>query len=484
MGDRSNTIGDTEDAFEKKVKEFTNDSDGEVAVKEGDTPSVEDMNSSNIKLEDVSSQDFSSSQDDSFTSHNDQQIEAQEDKVKGEVENDPKYAWKDRSRTSEEFELSLEINDKDFLETVRSEYRSSSPSWANKKFKFPVKKERTEKKVEETLPEIEDDKGQERSVSVRKRMQDEIKKEQEERVDVKEEKFFVDKLKKVEECSTQDSIEALKIKGERLRRKDRQYRSSKDELNSSTEKDDGCGKDDRRREDRSSSRTFEREEDRSERKKREERQKERDKKDRERNERIKEEEEERRRRRKLEDERRKDEIRKYEEEKRREKKRIEERDREDRERRKIEEDERKRRRAEEESRRKREKLEEENRRLDEERREIERKRGEDRKREKEKLLVERRERDSRKRSRSPVEESQKVKKGEKKLAIGDLRKRLEDKKKKVSKKQDKKIKKKKKKDSSSSSSSDSSSSSSSGESESEDSDNPAQAILKDKNLLK
>merc|ERR1719186_2027249 len=145
------------------------------------------MNSSNLKLEDVSSQDFSSSQDDSFTSHNDQQIEAQEDKVKGEVENDPKYAWKDRSRTSEEFELSLEINDKDFLETVKSEYRSSSPSWANKKFKFPVKKERTEKKVEETLPEIEDDKGQERSVSVRKRMQDEIKKEQEERVDVKDE---------------------------------------------------------------------------------------------------------------------------------------------------------------------------------------------------------------------------------------------------------------------------------------------------------
>merc|ERR1711915_997458 len=66
---------------------------------------------------------------------------------------DPKYSWKDRSRTSEEFELSLEINDKDFLETVKTEYRSSSPSWANQKFKFPVKKEKPEKKLEEKVEE-------------------------------------------------------------------------------------------------------------------------------------------------------------------------------------------------------------------------------------------------------------------------------------------------------------------------------------------
>lgn len=473
----------TEDAFEKKIKEFSNDSDGEMAPKEGDTLSLEDLSSSNLKLEDVSSQDFSSSQDDSMASHNESKTESQVDLIeKGETETDPKYAWKDRSRTSEEFELSLEINDKDFLETVKSEYRSSSPSWANKKFKFPVKKEKSEKRAEDSVSAVEGERGVERSVSVRKRMQDEIKKEKDDKVeklDIKEEKL---EESKIDETNTHDSMEALKIKGESLRRKERQYRSSKDDLNSSIDKDDGSSKEERKREDRSSSRTLDREEERYERKKREERQKERD-----RHERLREEEEERRRRRKMEEERRKDEIRKIEEDRRREKKRIEEREREEREKRKVEEEERKRKRAEEESRRKREKLDEEKRRLDEERRDIERKRELDRKREKEKAVLERRERDSRKRSRSrsPGESSLKGKK-EKQLAVGDLRTRLEDKKK-VSKKQEKKSKskKKKKKDSSSSSSSDSSSSSSSsGESESEDSDNPAQAILKDKKLLK
>merc|ERR1711970_550722 len=102
-----------------------------------------------------------------------------------ETEADPKYAWMDRPRTSEEFELSLEINDKDFLETVKSEYRSSSPSWANQKFKFPVKKEKkeSEKVSDERLPEVDEEKGFERSVSVRKRMEDEIKKEQEEKME-------------------------------------------------------------------------------------------------------------------------------------------------------------------------------------------------------------------------------------------------------------------------------------------------------------
>jgi len=494
FGDRiSNDVGDIEDAFEKKVKEYTNDSDGESVAKDGAIHSSEDINSITLKLEDVSSQEFSSSQDDSLTSHNESKsdchLEANEESEKVEG-NDPKYSWKDRSRTSEEFELSLEINDKDFLETVKSEYRSSSPSWANKKFKFPIKKEKPDKKVDEALLEFDEEKTVERSVSVRKRMQDEIKKEQDikvEKLESKEEKLDVETSSK-EDDNTQ-TMDQLKIKGESLRRKDRQYRSSKDELNSSTEKEDG--REDRKRDDRSNSRTHEREEDRYERKKREERQKERDRKERERNEKIREEEEERRRRRKLEEERRKDELRKFEEEKRREKKRIEEREREDRERRKIEDEERKRKRA-EESRRKREELEDEKRRLHEERMEIERKELERkevaRKREKEKLLAERRERDNRKRSRSRslAESSQIGKKVDKKLAKGDLRKRLEDKKKKVSKKPEKKVKKKKKRDSkesSSSSSSDSSSSSSSAESESEDSD-PAQQILKDKVLLK
>jgi len=493
LGDRISTdVGDIEDAFEKKVKEYTNDSDGEAVPKEGALYS-EDISSINVKLEDVSSQEYSSSHDDSVTSHNESKsdcnLEPNEEIEKVQCD-DPKYSWKDRSRTSEEFELSLEINDKDFLETVKSEYRSSSPSWANKKFKFPIKKEKPDKKVDESVLEVDDEKGVERSVSVRKRMQDEIKKEQ----DIKVEKLESKEDKLAEETNIKEddntqTMDQLKIKGESLRRKDRQYRSSKDELNSSTEKEDV--REDRKRDDRSNSRTHEREEDRYERKKREERQKERDRKERERNEKLREEEEERRRRRKLEEERRKDELRKFEEDKRREKKRIEERDREDRERRKIEEEERKRKRA-EESRRKREELEEEKRRLHEERREIERKEIErkevERKREKEKLLAERRERDNRKRSRSRslAESSQIGKKVDKKLAKGDLRKRLEDKKKKVSKKPEKKVKKKKKrdsKDSSSSSSSDSSSSSSSADSESEDSD-PAQQILKDKVLLK
>jgi len=182
---------------------------------------------------------------------------------------DPKYSWKDRSRTSEEFELSLEINDKDFLETVKSEYRSSSPSWANKKFKFPIKKEKPDKKVDESVLEVDDEKGVERSVSVRKRMQDEIKKEQ----DIKVEKLESKEDKLAEETNIKEddntqTMDQLKIKGESLRRKDRQYRSSKDELNSSTEKEDV--REDRKRDDRSNSRTHEREEDRYERKKREE----------------------------------------------------------------------------------------------------------------------------------------------------------------------------------------------------------------------
>merc|ERR1712083_605295 len=139
-------------------------------------------------------------------------------------------------------------------------------------------------KVEESL-EVDDEKNVERSVSVRKRMQDEIKKEKDEKnekVEIKEEKLIT---KKVDEPSTntQDSLELLKMKGESLRRKDRQYRSSKDDLNTSNDREGS--KEERKREHRSGSRTHEKDDDRD-RKRREERQRERDKKERERNERM------------------------------------------------------------------------------------------------------------------------------------------------------------------------------------------------------
>merc|ERR1712142_260704 len=178
--------------------------------------------------------DLSSSHDDSLASHNDSKNDSQpEVSIKTEKETDPKYAWMDRSRTSEEFELSLEINDKEFLETVKSEYRSSSPSWANQKFKFPVKKEKkeSEKVSDERLPEVDEEKGFERSVSVRKRMEDEIKKEQEEKMeklDIKQE--IATKIKQ-EDSIAKESTESLKIRSDSLSRKERQYRSSKDDLN-------------------------------------------------------------------------------------------------------------------------------------------------------------------------------------------------------------------------------------------------------------
>merc|ERR1712029_1200630 len=90
---------------------------------------------------------------------------------------EPKYSWKDRSNTSGEFELSLDINDQDFLDTVKNEYRSSSPSWANTKFTFPMKEEKIGKKSLENIPCLPEEISAERSVSVRKRMEDEMRKE-------------------------------------------------------------------------------------------------------------------------------------------------------------------------------------------------------------------------------------------------------------------------------------------------------------------
>merc|ERR1712130_509597 len=140
--------------------------------------------------------------------------------------------------------------------------------------------------------EEDGDKNMERSVSVRKRMQDEIKKEKDEKsdkLDIKEEKSEAEEPN----INTHDSLELLKLKGESLRRKDRQYRSSKDDLNTSEREG---SKEERRREHRSGSRTLEKEDDKGERRKRDDRQRERDKKERERNEKIREEDEERRRR--------------------------------------------------------------------------------------------------------------------------------------------------------------------------------------------
>merc|ERR1712192_381260 len=66
-----------------------------------------------------------------------------------------KHKWNDLGRRSDEFELHLDINDAEFVDTVKAEYRSSSPSWASdsKKFKYPG-----------------GGGGEEKAVSVRKRM--------------------------------------------------------------------------------------------------------------------------------------------------------------------------------------------------------------------------------------------------------------------------------------------------------------------------
>merc|ERR550517_1342414 len=70
-----------------------------------------------------------------------------------------KHKWNDLGRRSDEFELHLDINDAEFVDTVKAEYRSSSPSWADcKKFKYPGG-------------------GEEKAMSVRKRMEDEIKRD-------------------------------------------------------------------------------------------------------------------------------------------------------------------------------------------------------------------------------------------------------------------------------------------------------------------
>merc|ERR1711962_799588 len=394
---------------------------------------------------------------------------------------DPKYMWKDRSRTSEEFELSLEINDSDFVDTVKQEYRSSSPSWANQKFRFPVIKDKgglneesTESSAEEAEKEVfsntvnvtpaEFDKDAERTISVRRRMQDEIKKEDA----IKLEKVDLAKSKKIvtkRDSSDQESSTEMpvKIKGDSATRKDRQYRrGSQDELENEERRDRSASSETERR--------------KEEKRFRDERQRERDRKDREKNNRMREEEEERKRRLKLEDLR-------LEDEKRMRKKREDDKERElIKERKKMEErkladeESRRRKREEEDLLRRQDKLNEEKRKLDAEKKEIERKRAEDDRRTKEKFFAEK-EASKRSRSRSDVEGGP----SKKKFTGGDLRSQLNKKKEKtiITKK---KTKKKKKKESSSESSSDSSSSSS--DSDDSDSDVNAKLILGNPKLLK
>ena len=298
-------------------------------------------------LETISSQDL----DDSILSN---ASDSNAQSTKGEFL-EPKYSWKDRSNTSGEFELSLEINDKDFLDTVKNEYRSSSPSWANTKFTFPMKDQKVDKKTLDKIPTLSEEVSAERAVSVRKRMEDEIKKEHETKSDSPGEEERSISVTDISagsiEVNQTENKEALKIKSDSLKHKDRQYRSSRDDALKGDEVDQN--ERDRKKY----------EEDKYDRKKREERQRDRDRKDRERNEKIRE-EEERRRRRKIEEEEEEDRRRrrkvdderkliereriKLEEERRRveEKKREEERrckHEEEEKRRKIEEDENRRR---------------------------------------------------------------------------------------------------------------------------------------------
>ena len=234
------------------------------------------MNDS-LKLEDVSSQDLNFSQDNSIGTLDNSISPGKKEQL------EPKYSWKDRSNTSGEFELTLEINDPEFLDTVKNEYRSSSPSWSNTKFKFPMKETRTESKVKGSLPNLpepEDNSKAERSVSVRKRMEDQIKKETDSTEKVDDEKLSGEKAPGKKES------EMEKIKSD-TRHKDRaNYRSSYEK--SSTDSSSRAGHD-------TSPRRRKEEDRNNEKRKKDERQRERDRKDRERNDKKREDDERQRR---------------------------------------------------------------------------------------------------------------------------------------------------------------------------------------------
>ena len=241
---------------------FTNEEEEDVEkencdVEQEEFKSPTPMMNESIKLEDISSQDLSLSQEDL--------IEAEKKEAL-----DPKFSWKDRSNTSGEFELTLEINEPEFLDTVKNEYRSSSPSWSNTKFKFPIKEAKSYICKTESLPTLpKEDSNPERSVSVRKRMEDQIKKETEtDSQTVKDEEAKLSERKPTK----REELEPGKIKSRT------NYRSSL--ADSSAKASHELSPRDRRKVD---------EERTSEKRKKDDRQQERDRRDRDRNERKREE---------------------------------------------------------------------------------------------------------------------------------------------------------------------------------------------------
>ena len=380
----------------------------------------------------------------------------EDNEVKTEIVPDgsKRHKWNDLGRRSDEFELHLDINDAEFVDTVKAEYRSSSPSWAadSKRFKFPGG-------------------GEEKAVSVRKRMEDEIKKED---VDVPTKAEKVKSRRKSGEEGKAAEAQ-MKIRGNDAGLwKERPYRrSSKDDLVEVFERE--------RREGSSASE--------GERERRESRQRERDRKDRERNNRMREEEEEERKRRaKLEDARESNEkwARKRRDDEHTEmraaKKEREAKGKKKLDERKLaeeEEESRRRKRDEENLMRRQIMLQEEKKKLDAEKRAIiERKRASNERRIREQEDIEK---ESRKRNRSASGESS----GSKKKVIGDLRSQLDKKKEKgaTSRKSKSKSKKRKRKESSSSSDS-SSESDNSSDSESDSDSDIALKVFQDKKMLK
>merc|ERR1712083_734798 len=85
-----------------------------------------------------------------------------------------KHKWNDLGRRSDEFELHLDINDAEFVDTVKAEYRSSSPSWADcKKFKYPGGEEEDINRRQEMLRQEKKILDAEKKAIERKRASDE-----------------------------------------------------------------------------------------------------------------------------------------------------------------------------------------------------------------------------------------------------------------------------------------------------------------------
>merc|ERR1711862_717124 len=140
------------------------------------------------------------------------------------------------------------------------------------KVTFPMKEEKIGKKSLENIPCLPEEISAERSVSVRKRMEDEMKKEMDIKPEGEESKDAAAEVSDnlIEACKEAteetDKEEPVKIKSENLKHKDRQYRSSKDEASKSS---------DSQRESESEREKRKYEEEKYEKRKREERQRDR-----------------------------------------------------------------------------------------------------------------------------------------------------------------------------------------------------------------